>query len=403
MTALQGIKVVDLTHVMAGPTCTMMLADLGADVVKVEKVPGGDDTRKINPPRIGEESASFLMMNRNKRGVVFDLKTEGGKEALRKLIAGADIVVENYRHDTLAKLGFTFEEQRRDNPGLIWCSLSGFGRTGPYASRGGFDLVAQAMSGIMSVTGASADEPPMKCGPPLTDITAGLLGAIGILAALQARVRTGKGQLVDTSLYEAGIIHTYWQSAIALATGETPRPMGSAHPLNAPYQAFRTADGWIVVGGANQTNWMRVTQILEAPELADDPRFRENGSRMAHLKELEVELTRHFEKRTSKEWLEKLDAAGVPAGPVNTINQMLADEQTLARDMVTEVTHSTLGTVKTLGLPIKLSETPGGPRRGAPVYGEHTREVLREHGYSDEAIDALIRDAAIVAAGEGRR
>jgi crotonobetainyl-CoA:carnitine CoA-transferase CaiB-like acyl-CoA transferase len=403
MTALQGITVVDLTHVMAGPTCTMMLADLGADVVKVEKVPGGDDTRKINPPRIGEESASFLMMNRNKRGVVFDLKTEGGKEALRKLIAGADIVVENYRHDTLAKLGFTFEEQRRDNPGLIWCSLSGFGRTGPYASRGGFDLVAQAMSGIMSVTGASADEPPMKCGPPLTDITAGLLGAIGILAALQARVRTGKGQLVDTSLYEAGIIHTYWQSAIALATGETPRPMGSAHPLNAPYQAFRTADGWIVVGGANQTNWMRVTQILEAPELADDPRFRENGSRMAHLKELEVELTRHFEKRTSKEWLEKLDAAGVPAGPVNTINQMLADEQTLARDMVTEVTHSTLGTVKTLGLPIKLSETPGGPRRGAPVYGEHTREVLREHGYSDEAIDALIRDAAIVAAGEGGR
>lgn len=403
MTALQGIKVVDLTHVMAGPTCTMMLADLGADVIKVEKVPGGDDTRRINPPRIGEESASFMIMNRNKRGVVLDLKTEGGKEALHKLIAGADVVVENYRHDTLAKLGFTFEDSKRGNPGLIWCSLSGFGRTGPYAVRGGFDLVAQAMSGIMSVTGASADEPPMKCGPPLTDITAGLLGAIGILAALQARTRTGKGQLVDTSLYEAGIIHTYWQSAIALATGDTPRPMGSAHPLNAPYQAFQTADGWIVVGGANQTNWLRLTRILEAPELAEDPRFKENGARMANLKALETELTKHFVKRPSKEWLAKLDEAGVPAGPVNTVNQMLADEQTLARQMVTEVAHSTLGPVKTLGLPIKLSETPGGPRRGAPIYGEHTREVLREHGYSDEAIDALIRDAAIVSAGEAEK
>ncbi len=399
MSALKGLKVVDLTHVMAGPTCTMMLADLGADVIKVEKVPGGDDTRRSKPPQIGDESAAFLMMNRNKRGIVLDLKTEGGKEVLRGLIAKADVVVENYRHDTLAKLGFTFEEARKENPRLIWCALSGFGRTGPYASRGGFDLVAQAMSGIMSVTGTSREDPPMKCGPPLTDITAGLLGAIGILAALQARAQTGRGQLVDTSLFEAGIIHTYWQSAIALATGESPGPMGSAHPLNAPYQAFRTADGWIVVGGANQTNWLRVTQILEAPELAEDPRFRENSGRMAHLAELEEALTAHFVKRPSAEWLAKLDAAGVPAGPVNTITQMHEDPQTLAREMVTEVPHTTLGKVKTLGLAIKLSETPGGPTRGAPVYGEHTREVLREQGYDEEAIERLIADAAVVAAG----
>jgi crotonobetainyl-CoA:carnitine CoA-transferase CaiB-like acyl-CoA transferase len=400
MSALKGLRVVDLTHVMAGPTCTMMLADLGADVIKVEKVPGGDDTRRINPPRIGDESASFLMMNRNKRGIVLDLKTEGGKEVLRGLIAKADIVVENYRHDTLAKLGFTFEQARETNPGLIWCALSGFGRTGPYAVRGGFDLVAQAMSGIMSVTGASKEEPPMKCGPPLTDITAGLLGTIGILAALQARTQTGRGQLVDTSLYEAGIIHTYWQSAIALATGESPGPMGSAHPLNAPYQAFRTADGWIVVGGANQTNWLRLTQILEAPELAEDPRFKENSGRMANLAELEAALTEHFVTRPSAEWLTKLDAAGVPAGPVNTINQMHEDPQTLAREMVVEVPHTTLGAVKTLGLPIKLSETPGGPTRGAPLYGEHTREVLREQGYDEAQITRLIDDAAVVAVEE---
>lgn len=397
MTALHGLKVVDLTHVMAGPTCTMMLADLGADVIKVEKIPGGDDTRRIRLPQVGSESAAFLMMNRNKRGIALDLKTEGGKSVLRDLIADADIVVENYRHDTLAKLGFTFDEARKSNSGLIWCALSGFGRTGPYAGRGGFDLVAQAMSGIMSVTGTSRDDPPMKCGPPLTDITAGLLGAIGILAALQARARTGRGQLVDTSLFEAGIIQTYWQSAIALATGESPGPMGSAHPLNAPYQAFRTADGWIVVGGANQTNWLRLTQVLEAPELAEDPRFRENAGRMANLAGLEAALTAHFETRPSADWLAKLEAAGVPAGPVNTITEMLEDPQTLARRMVVDVPHSRLGRVKTLGVPIKLSETPGGPARSAPVYGEHTREILREHGYDDLAIENLLRDAAVVA------
>ncbi len=395
MTALQGIKVVDLTHVMAGPTCTLMLADLGADVIKVEKVPGGDDTRRSKPPQIGDEAASFLMMNRNKRGIVIDLKTDAGRAVLKGLMDTADVVVENYRHDTLAKLGITFDDARTRNPGLIWCSLSGFGRTGPYATKGGFDLVAQAMSGIMSVTGASRDEPPMKCGPPLTDITCGLLAAIGILAALQARTRTGKGQFVDTSLYEAGIIHTYWQSAIALATGVAPGPMGSAHPLNAPYQAFRTADGWIVVGGANQTNWLRITQILEAPELAEDPRFRENAGRMANLVELEAELTAHFVTRTSAEWLAKLDAAGVPAGPVNDINQMHQDPQTLAREMVTEVPHTSLGAFKTIGLPIKLSDTPGGPKRGAPLYGEHTREVLREHGYDEATIERLVAEGAV--------
>lgn len=397
MTALAGIKVVDLTHIMAGPTCTLMLADMGAEVIKVEKIPGGDDSRRTVPPKVGEEAASFLMMNRNKRGIALDLRSEGGKEVLRRLLRDADVVVENYRRQTLPKLGFDYESLRRDNPRLIYCAISGFGRSGPYADRGGFDLVAQAMSGIMSVTGTSRDEPPVKCGPPLTDITAGLLAVIGILAALQSRERTGQGQMVETSLLEAGIIHTYWQSAMALATGESPGPMGSAHPLTAPYQAFQTADGWIVVGGANQNNWRRLTEVLEAPALAEDPRFRDNDGRMANLKQLEAELNARFRLRPSAAWLALLDAAGVPAGPVYDVAEMHRDPQVLAREMVVEVPHSTLGPVKTLGLPIKFSDTPGGPRRGAPLYGEHSRAVLAEQGFAPAEIEALIASGAVAA------
>ncbi|MDX6749637.1 CoA transferase [Geminicoccaceae bacterium 1502E] len=396
MTALKGLKVVDLTHIMAGPTCTLMLADMGADVIKVEKVPGGDDTRRSTPPTIGEESAAYLMMNRNKRGIALDLRQEGGREVLHRLLADADILVENYRPNTLKKLGFGYDVLKERNPGLIYCAVSGFGRSGPYGERGGFDLVAQAMSGIMSITGTSRGEPPVKCGAPLTDITAGLLSVIGILAALQHRNVTGRGQMVDTSLFEAGIIHTYWQSAMTLATGVSPGPMGSAHPLSAPYQAFETADGWIVVGGSNQSNWLRLVEVLEAPELAADPRFAENRDRMMNLEALEQALAPHFRRRSSSDWLARLERAGVPAGPVYDIAQMHADPQTKAREMVVELPHSSLGTVKSLGLPVKFSETPGGPRRGAPLYGEHTREVLLERGFSEAEIDALAGAGAIV-------
>lgn len=395
MSALAGLKVIDLTHIMAGPTCTLMLADMGANVIKVEKIPGGDDTRRSVPPAIGDESAAFMMMNRNKRGIALDLRAEGGKEVLRTLLRDADVIVENYRRDTIEKLGFGYDAVRALNPGIIYCSISGFGRTGPYADRGGFDLVAQAMSGIMSITGTKAGDPPVKCGPPLTDITAGLLAAMGILAALRHRDRTGEGQLVDTSLLEAGIVHTYWQSAMALASGVAPGPLGSAHPLNAPYQAFRTQDGWIVVGGANQRTWTRLVEALEAPHLADDPRFVDNRHRMQNLAALEEALTPFFERHTSEFWLAKLDAAGVPAGPVNDINQVHADPQVLAREMVVEVPHSRLGPVKTLGLPVKFSKTPGGPKTGAPTYGEHSRAILAEHGFDAAAIDALVAGGAV--------
>src|SRR6266436_5805081 len=403
MGPLTGLRVIDLTHVMAGPTCTLMLADMGAEVIKIEKAPSGDDTRHMIPPKIGEEAAAFLMMNRNKRGIVLDLKTEGGKTILRRLIATADVLTENFAPGVMERLGFAYEDLRKDYPSLIYCSLSGFGRTGPYKHRRGFDLVAQAMSGIMSFTGESPGGPPVKCGAPLSDITAGILAAMGILAAYVHRLKTGHGQWVETSLFEAALVQTYWQSAIALATGTAPRAMGSAHPLNAPYQAFEASDAWIVVGGANQKNWLRMLDALDAPELADDPRFKSSADRMAHLKELETELERRFRTKPAKYWLEALEDKGVPCGPVNDMLQALADAQTLAREMVVEVEHSTIGPVKTIGLPVKFSATPGKVRSGAPVYGEHTREVLREYGFDEKQIEALEREGAVVAAAPSRK
>ena len=392
---LAGLRVVDLSHVMAGPACTMLLADMGADVVKVEKIPGGDDAHHMLPPAIGDESAAFLMMNRNKRGIAINLKSEAGRKALLRVLEGADVLIENYRRGTLERMGLGYETLHALNPRLIYCSISGFGRTGPYADRGGFDLVAQGMSGLMSITGEGPGRPPMKAGSPVTDITAGMLACVGILAALYSRQSTGKGQFVDTSLFEAGIMLTYWQSAICFATGVPPGAMGSAHPLNAPYQAFRTADGWITVGAANQTNWLRLLEALGARHLANDARFAENSCRMGHLPELTAELTRYFEREGSAEWLERLQKAGVPAGPVLDVKQMHADPQALARGMIVETTHPSAGRVKGIGLPIKFSETPGGGSRPAPQFGQHTRDLLREHGFSDAEIDKMVADGAV--------
>ncbi|MEH2483217.1 crotonobetainyl-CoA:carnitine CoA-transferase CaiB-like acyl-CoA transferase [Nitrobacteraceae bacterium AZCC 2146] len=398
MGPLTGLKVIDLTHVMAGPTCTLMLADMGAEVIKVEKIPAGDDTRYMLPPKIGDEAASFLMMNRNKNGIALDLKTPGGATVLRRLVSSADVLVENFGPGVMERLGFGYAELSKENPSLIYCSLSGFGRTGPYKHRRGFDLVAQAMSGIMSFTGENPDGPPVKCGAPLSDITAGLLAAMGILAAYTHRLKTGQGQWVETSLFEAALVQTYWQAAIALATGVAPKAMGSAHPLNAPYQAFETSDDWIVVGGANQKNWLRTLDVLGAPELAHDPRFTKGSDRMAHLKELEAELAPRFRTRPAAYWLTALDDMGVPCGPVYDMLQALADPQTIAREMVVEVEHSTLGTVKTLGLPIKFSQTPGKVRTGAPLFGEHTLKVLSAYGFGADEIAALQKEGAVAAA-----
>jgi crotonobetainyl-CoA:carnitine CoA-transferase CaiB-like acyl-CoA transferase len=340
-----------------------------------------------------------MMMNRNKRGVALNLRSAEGRAVLHRLLQNADVLVENLRTGAMDAMGFDYATLSAANPGLIYCSLTGFGRTGPYAERGGFDLIAQGMSGLMSITGdmpAAGQEPePVKVGAPVTDITAGILAAMGVLAAYIHRLRTGQGQAVDTSLFEAGITHTYWQSAICLATGVAPGPLGSAHPLMAPYQAFRTQDGWINVGAANQASWEKLLKALDAEHLNRDPRFADNAGRLTNLPLLVELLTPYFTTRTTAAWLAMFDSLGFPAGPVLSIAEMHADPQTQAREMVTEVQHSRLGTVKTLGTPVKFSATPGTIRHGAPVLGEHTREILLEHGYTAQEIDELVKKDVI--------
>ncbi len=394
---LTGMKVIELAHIMAGPVCGLMLADMGADVIKVEK-PDGDDSRRFVPPDIAGESAAYMMMNRNKRGIALNLKMPDAVTALRRLLAEADVVIENYRMGTMEKLGLGYEDLRKVNPRLIYCEISGFGRTGPYAQRGGFDLIAQGMSGLMSITGEGPGRPPVKPGAPISDITAGIIGAMGVSAAYARVLQTGEGQKVDASLFEAAITQTYWQSAIAFATGTAPGPLGSAHPLNAPYQSFRTSDGWINVGAANQRNWERFLEVIGAPELGDDPRFANNHGRMENLTALEAILNEKLATETTATWLERMEQAGLPAGPVLNILEMQRDPQALARDMIVELDHPVAGPVKTLGHPVKFSETPASIRQAAPVLGQHSREVLREAGYGGDAIDAMISTGAVIAA-----
>jgi crotonobetainyl-CoA:carnitine CoA-transferase CaiB-like acyl-CoA transferase len=391
---LAGMRVLDLSHVMAGPVCGLMLADMGADVVKIEKAEGGDDTRRMLPPDINGEPAAFMMMNRNKRGIVLDLKHPDAKAAFLRLVETADVVIENYRMGTMEKLGLGYEQLKAVNPAIIYCEVSGYGRTGPYAAHGGFDLVAQGLSGLMSITGEGPGRPPVKVGAPVTDITAGILAAMGVAAAYAHRLKTGQGQKVDTSLLEAGITHTYWQSAIAFATGVSPGPLGSAHPLSAPYQAFETKDGWLNLGASNQKIWLTFLDLLGDAALKSDPRFATNKDRMNNLPALVEALAPHMRKRTTAEWLDVLGAQGIPAGPVLSVTEMHEHPQTIARKMVPEVRHPVAGRVKTIGLPVKFSATPGEVTRAAPVFGQHTREVLAEAGYTASEIDALIKSGA---------
>lgn len=396
MPPLTGVRVVELAHVMAGPVCGLMLSDMGADVVKVERLPGGDATRGYVPPSLEGHSAAFMMMNRGKRGLALDFRADGGLDVLRRILSRADVVIENFRPGTMEKMGLGYETLSDANPALVYCQISGFGRTGPLSHQGGFDLIAQGYSGLMSVTGEGPGREPVKVGAPITDITAGILAAMGVASALFERERTGRGQLVDTSLFEAGVTQTFWQSAIALASGVSPGPMGTAHPLAAPYQAFRTEDGWINVGASNENTWARLVDALEAPELAEDPRFATNRDRWLNMEVLAGLLEPYFLARTTESWMARLETAGVPAGPVASITEMLEHPQTLAREMVTEVEHSALGRVKTLGAPVKFSGSERGAEdeaatpRGAPLLGEHTREVLFDYGFAAEEVHSLV-------------
>ena len=394
---LAGVKVLELAQIMAGPTCGLMLADLGADVIKVERVPGGDDTRRMDRPSVKGESASFMAMNRNKRGIALNLKLPAAQGALKRMAARADVVTENYRKGTMEKLGLGYEALRAVNPAIIYCSISGYGRTGPYAEKGGYDLIAQGMSGLMGVTG-EAGRAPVKSGGPVCDINAGLLGALGVVSAYVHRLKTGEGQLIDTSLFEAGIQQLYWQAAIHFATGEVPGPTGSAHILSAPYQAFRAADGWLNIGGANQANWERMCRVLGARDWLEDPRFRSNADRMKNLDALVPLMNARLKDRQVDDLIKALEAEGVPCGRINSVADVATDPQALAREMVVELEHPRAGRTRALGLPIKLSRTPGKVSRPAPVLGQHTREVLEEFGFSRAEIDSLVGSGAAVAA-----
>ncbi len=393
---LDGVTVLDCTQVMAGPFCTLLLGDMGADVIKVER-PEGDDVRRQGPPWIAGRAASFLAINRNKRSIVLNLRTDEGKEVFRKLAQRADVVAENFRPGAMDKLGLGHKQLLELKPSLIYAAISGFGQTGPYSQRRGFDLVAQGMSGLMSVTGHPGG-PPVKVGVPITDLTAGMYAAYGILNAYIHRLKTGEGQMVDTSLLEAGIAYSFWESTVYFYGGEVPGPLGSAHRLSAPYQAFRTSDGYMNIGGATQRTWASLCKAIGQEELASDPRFAEPGDRKIREVELAAILEETFSTHTTAHWMTVLDEAGVPCGPIYDLDQMYHDPQVLARNMLVEQQDPELGTLKNIGIPVKLSATPGRIRRRAPDLGEHTREVLLEAGYTGADVDRLA-EAGVVKEG----
>ena len=394
--SLKGIRVLEMSQIMAGPTCGLLLADLGAEVIKVEKTTGGDDTRRFLPPDINGEAAAFMMMNRNKKGIALNLKDKDGIEIFKKMVKNSDVVLENFRKGTLEKLGIGYDVISKINPKIILCEISGYGRTGPYADKGGFDLVAQGMSGLMSITGESKDKPPMKVGAPITDITAGLLATSGILAALVHRNKTGEGQKVDTSLFEAGIVHTYWQSAIAGATGESPGPLGSAHPLTAPYQAFKTKDKWITVGASNQNTWLMLLKSIDRMDLQENEMFSSNFNRKENITQLVEILNSELIKKTSKEWLKIFDDNGLPCGPINSINEMFVDPQTIEREMIIDVDNKKAGKSKAIGMPIKFSKSKTEKSKGAPNLGEHTKEIMKIFDYNDKQIDDFYNRKIII-------
>jgi crotonobetainyl-CoA:carnitine CoA-transferase CaiB-like acyl-CoA transferase len=392
---LAGIRVLELSQIMAGPTCGLMLADMGADVIKIEKLPKGDDSRGYQDPQINGVSAPFLILNRNKRGLGLDLKNSKGADVLKRMVVHADVLTENYRRGTMEKLGVGYDVLKTVNPGLIYAVVSGYGRTGPLADKGGFDLIAQGFGGLMSITGHPGG-PPAKTGNPVSDINAGILSCVGVLAALIERGKSGRGQIVDTSLMEAAMQQTYWQAAMFFATGLSAGPGGSAHPLTAPYQAFKTANGYLNIGGANQANWERVAETLGHPEWKADPRFENNTIRLANREVLEQLIEAELSKKTTSEWIAVFDKTGVPAGPVHTIEEALTHPQALAREMVVESVHPQAGLVKGVGFPVKFSEQPRTPATPAPGLGEHTVQVLREFGFRDDEITDLVCDRVVL-------
>lgn len=385
---LSHLRVLDVSQVMAGPFCTMLLADMGADVVKIEPPGTGDQTRSAMGFKMkGPDSMGFLNMNRNKRSVTLNLKSSAGREALHKLAETADILVENYRPGVMRKLGCGYEAIREVNPRLVYASISGFGQSGPWADRPGFDLMAQAMSGVMSVTGYPGGA-PVKCGVPVADIGCALFATYAILSAYVGQTRSGQGQYVDASLFDAALAFSIWDSSEYWGTGREPTPVGTSNKMSAPYQAVRASDGYFVMGATNQKLWWKLCETLGRPELRDDPRFVDNPARLANREELIAELERTFTTRSAAEWENELLAAGIPAGRLNTYPEAFDSEHGRHRQMRMEIPHPIEGTVPNIGFPVKMSETPPQVRRHPPLLGEHNDEVLAAAGLDVETLRA---------------
>ena len=380
---LQGIRVLDVSQVMAGPFCCMLLGDMGADVVKVEPPGIGDQTRRSMGFRLNsDDSPGFLALNRNKRSITINIKTEAGKKVFYRLVETADVIVENNRPGVAKRLGIDYETLRAINPGLIYASISGFGQTGPYAQRPGFDLIAQAMSGVLSVTGTPGGE-PVKSSVPVADLGAGLFSLYAILSAYIGRQTSGEGQYIDASLLEAAMSLSIWEVTEFWGTGKVPQPLGTANRMSAPYQAVKASDGYLVVGAANQKLWEAFCQVLGRPELFADPRFVSNVERLANRAELIAEFEPIFLTATVDHWVEALLAAGIPAGPVHNFEQALGTEHARQRNMVMDIAHPAEGSIKSLGFPVKLRGTPQEVRYPPPMLGEHTQDILREIGMAD--------------------
>lgn len=386
---LDGLTVIDFTRVLSGPYCTMQLADMGARVIKIEQPGRGDDTRAWGPPFVGGESAYFLSINRNKESLTLDLKRPAARRVLDSLLAKADVLVENFRPGTMERLSIGYRDLVERHPRLVYCSISGFGQTGPRRTEAGYDAVMQGEGGLMSITGAR-DGPAYRLGVAISDIVAGLFAAQGIGFALFARERTGRGQHVDIAMLDTTAALLTYQAGIYFATGETPARMGNRHPTIVPYETFDSSDGEFVIAVGNDDQWRRFCGVLNAPELGADDRFATNRSRVSHYSELRPLLTARLRTKTRGEWVTALKAAGVPCGSVRAVADVLQDPHLEAREMIQELEHAAIGVIRVLGVPIKLSDTPGAVRTAPPWLGQHTEEILsKDVGLDASEIDRL--------------